>query len=355
MSTYEELLAGMQERYRTLTGFDADAASDIGIRLKVLAAELAGLFEELGELQRQVFAQTSSGEYLAMHAQTRGLSRKPAQEAQGMLRFSRETPAANDLIIAAGTVCATKPDPQVYFTTMQDAVLYAGETFAEVSARAVDAGALGNVGTGAVCLMVSAAAGVSSVTNPAAFAGGVDAENDDALRERLLQSYRAISNGTNRAFYYDLAMKSEGVTSANVLPRTRGRGTVDVVVACASAQAQPETIARLEQELAEHKEIGVDVSVRAAEQDVLHIAVALAIEEGCAFENVEAACREKIAAHIASLGVGGPVLLARLGSVLLELEGVYNYRILSPSTDVYTEKDHVPAAGAISISRLAVG
>ncbi len=38
--TYESILSRMQDRFQELAGFPADDASDIGIRLKVLAGEL---------------------------------------------------------------------------------------------------------------------------------------------------------------------------------------------------------------------------------------------------------------------------------------------------------------------------
>ncbi len=55
--TYENILAKMKARYRELSGFDADNASDIGIRLKIFAAETAEYYERLDELERQMFPQ----------------------------------------------------------------------------------------------------------------------------------------------------------------------------------------------------------------------------------------------------------------------------------------------------------
>lgn len=43
METYESVLKRMQGRFAELSGFSADDASDIGIRLKVLAGEVYSL------------------------------------------------------------------------------------------------------------------------------------------------------------------------------------------------------------------------------------------------------------------------------------------------------------------------
>lgn len=50
--TYESILSRMQDRFQELAGFPADDASDIGIRLKVLAGELFSACTNLDWLKR---------------------------------------------------------------------------------------------------------------------------------------------------------------------------------------------------------------------------------------------------------------------------------------------------------------
>lgn len=351
---YERILGAMQEKYRALTGFDSDGATDIGIRLRVLAGELAALYDRMDDLQAQVFPGTSTGEYLERHAQQRGLRRKAAGEAQGVLRFSREVAPAQDIPIKAGVVCATRPEPQVQFVTTGSGVLRAGELFADVPARAVEAGAVGNVASGAVCLMVSAASGITAVSNPEPFSGGADGESDEALRERILSGYRDISNGTNRTFYYEAAMGCEGVESVNVVPRARGRGTVDVLIACASAPAQEAAAQRLQQELDQQKEINVDIRVRGARRRYVDLEVHIATGEYAEYDDVATRCNETVRAYMQGLGVGDTLLRARLGARLLAVEGVYNCRVFSPTADVVPEHDEILRPDAIAVRRMAV-
>lgn len=347
---YETILSQMQETYRSLTGFDADGASDIGIRLRVLAEQVAGLYRRLEELGRQAFPQTGTGEALDRHAACRGLRRKAARQAEGVLRFARELPAPYDIPIGAGVVCATRPEPQLQFETAAGGVLPAGETWVELPARAAEAGEEGNVAPGAVCLMVSAASGISSVTNPAPFTGGADEEGDDALRERLLAAYRTISNGTNGAYYYDLALQNEAVSSAAVLPRVRGRGTVDVVVRCPAGAE--EAVAVLRETMERAREINVDVAVRAAREQTVNLVLRVAPAEGAGFEMVCGRCREAAEAYLNALGVGQPLLISRLTARLLELDGVYNAAVKTPAGDVIPDGDAVLVPGAVTVERL---
>ena len=108
--TYESILSRMQGRFQELAGFQADDASDIGIRLKVLAGEIFSAYTNLDWLQRQVFPQTAQGSQLDYHAQQRGIQRKSAVCSQGMLEFSREAALLYDVTIPEGTVCATSQE-----------------------------------------------------------------------------------------------------------------------------------------------------------------------------------------------------------------------------------------------------
>jgi uncharacterized phage protein gp47/JayE len=347
--TYDQILLRMQEKYRELTGFGADDASDIGIRLKVLAGEAAALYGRVAELQKNTFPQTAAGGSLDLHAETRAIARKPAAAAKGVLRFSRETAAGYDISLPGGILCSTRGEPQIHFVTTEDAVLPAGETWADIPAEAAEPGESGNVASGNVCLLITGALGITGVRNPAAFSGGAGRESDDALRARLLHSYANISNTTNRAFYYDAAMSHGDVVSANVLPRRRGRGTVDVVIACHSPAEAPAAAAQLAARLSGEKEINVDVAVSPAIADTTDLRAAIRLEEGADPGIVKAAVTERLRAWLASHKVGEPLLLARLGRELLGVEGLYNYRILAPAADLATAEDHVIRPGVITI------
>ena len=355
MNTYDEILEAMRLKYRELSGFDPDNASDIGIRLKVLAAQVFEVYGRLANLSDQVFPQTSSGQYLEMHAQTRGITRKQALPSRGRLRFSREVPAINDISISEGIICSTRPGPQVQFRTTQPGILQAGETHVDIPAEAVDPGEIGNVAALAVHIMITPAPGITGASNPSAFYGGVDEEGDAALRERLLLSYSNISNGTNRAFYHDIAMSRDGVRSVNVISRARGRGTVDVVISAASLEMEGEIVKELQAEMQEQKEINVDVRVLAAIRDELDVSVDIAVREGFSLDIVAENCQKAIQSLITGLGVGQPLLITQLGNTLFSVDGVYNYRVTSPQRDIFPLNNYIIVPGEISVQRMAVG
>ncbi len=325
MKTYEQLLAIMEKTYTSLTGFSPNSASDIGIRLKVLATVCAEFYQELARLQRELFAQTATGTYLDMHAQTRGLSRKQAIPSTGVLRFSRDTAALSDIVIPQNTLCACTGGSPLRFLTTQQAVLKKGELSVDIPACAQTGGEETNTAANTVNILITPPQGISRVTNPFPFRGGALAETDTQLRKRLMDSYRFISNGTNAAFYNNLALQTDAVSSTHVIPRARGRGTVDVVIAEENGTASPELISRLQAEIEEKREINVDVQVQSAE--ILPVTLSLQFQCHPGYDPAETAqaCTDTIGGVLNRYEIASPLYLCDLYAMLHGMPQLQSY------------------------------
>lgn len=357
MATYEQILTVMQQEYHKHTGFFADDASDIGIRLKVLATQLSTLDEHLESLKTQVFPQTATDLQLDYHAQTRGLQRKKATVSLGVLRFSRETPAPSDIIIPAGVVCSvgkSDTDLNLRFETTEQGVIPAGFTYVDIPAQSSEGGTLANTAPDAVTVMITPVQAISSVTNPIAFTGGSDRETDKQLRARLMSSFATISNGTNAAFYYDFAMGFDGVASAKVVPRVNGRGTVGVYVAGVGAPVPDALVTEIQKQLTDVKEINVDVTVANARLHPVDITLEIAGASGVNYEHLKAACEHKLTEYFHALRVGQNLLLAGVLDALYHIEGLYNYKLITLVKDIQAESDVLFTLGSATISRMAV-
>lgn len=325
MKTYEEILAAMTQQYTALTGFSPDNASDIGIRLKVLATVCSELFGELSNLQRELFAQTATGVYLDMHAQTRGITRKQAAPSSGILCFSRDSAALSDIVIPQGTLCACTGSSQLRYATTRQAVLSKGETSVEAPAKAQTGGEDFNAAANTITVLVTPPQGISRVTNPLPFTGGTQGETDTQLRKRLADAYRSISNGTNAAFYHNLALQRNAVASVHVIPRARGRGTVDVVIAGEEGIASPALIAEIQQELEEKREIGVDVQVKTAE--ILPVELSMKFTCSTGYDPGQAAqdCAQIIRQAVGSYQIAQPLYLCDLYAAVYGMPQLTSY------------------------------
>ena len=343
--TYESILTRMKDTFRKEADMEADDASDLGIRMKVLAGEIFSLFHSVDWLKRQVFPQTAQGEYLTMHGEQRGLKRKPALSAAGTLTFSRQNPLAYDLAIPLGTVCSTEGETAARFQTSRAAILKAGYRSVTVEAQAVEPGTASNAAVGAVTVMVTPPAGIETVTNESPFTGGADGENDEELRERILQSYAQVSNGTNAEFYRSYALQYEGIRSVGVVPRENGVGTVSLYLAARGGEPSEELIQKIQAELNALREINVDVQVKAAVEKSVRLACYLQPADGYTFEEVKPICQEALNRYYLSLGVGEAVILTHIGKQLLETGVLKNYKFYSVSVDTAVGVTEIAVAG----------
>ena len=141
-----EELSAIDERMRASFAEEAGCVQNNGcdamVRLYALASEVQSLLAQADWVLDQSFPQTAAGQYLDYHAETRALTRLPAAKATGVLRFSAPSAAVTDYEIDAGSVAMTSGG--VRFETTKKAVLLKGETYVDVPASAVEAGASGN-------------------------------------------------------------------------------------------------------------------------------------------------------------------------------------------------------------------
>ena len=340
---YREMLSSYGER----TGLEPREGCDLAARLYALAAQVYSLYVQADWVVRQAFPQTAEGEFLDRHAQLRGLERKPAAAAQGRVVFLALEEAAVPREIPQGTVCMTAG--LVRFETTGKAVLEAGALEAEAPVRALEPGAAGNVSAGAILSMAVAPMGIASCTNREPCAGGTDRETDEALRRRVLDSFRRLPNGANAAFYQQGALSFDQVAAAAVIPRPRGVGSVDVVPATMAGLPGEELLAELEDYFERRREIAVDVQVRAPETVTVNIAVQVEPEKGRDKTRVLAGVEETIRSWFTGRLLGQRILLARLGSLIYGCDGVANYTVTAPAADVAVEEDELPVLGTLTV------
>ncbi|MCI8650962.1 MAG: baseplate J/gp47 family protein [Oscillospiraceae bacterium] len=347
MKTVEEIYDEMLGVFRRETGAEASAVSDLSVKLYAVAAQVYGLYAQAQWLARQCFPQTAEGEYLDRHGQLRGLERRQATPSEGTIRFSVDEAAGTELTIPAGTVCATAGLTR--FETVEQAVLKAGETSVEAAARAMEPGSGGNVPAGSILVMATPPVGVSRCSNPDAFRGGVDTEGDEALRARILETYKRMPNGANAAFYEQGALSFDQVAACTVLPRVRGRGTVDVAVAVQSGLPGEALLQELTEYFQSRREIAVDVLVKAPAVKSVNVTVKVTAKEGAEPAEVKTRVEQVIREFFSGERLSENILTARLNSLVFAQEGVANCKITAPTADVAVGAGELPQLGTLKV------
>lgn len=338
----------MRRAYTGEGGSRPEDVSDTGIRLRVLAGEVYRLQAHMDWLWKQAFPQTADGPRLDLHGAQAGVPRLGSGRAQGVLAFSRYVPVSFDLVIPAGTVCASYGGEAVEYETTQEAVLQAGSVTVFVPARAVAGGSAGNAAAGYINTMISEVNGINYVTNPEPFSGGTDPEGDEDYRERILARYGRLEGFGSAGYYEGIALEQAGVRSAQAGAMEDGSSVA--VYVWGSGKAVPEdTVSELQARLDGAAPLGVSVTVKGATTKKVPVGATLRMREGADYRTAVTAVTAAVKAWINARGVGDSVYMADIQRVILDADpGVGRVTFIEASKDHEGTLGIAPVAGMVT-------
>lgn len=222
--TLRELVQrGQADLNGRLSGADSRLRrSVLGVLVTVFMGAIHGLYGYLDYLARQILPDTAEGDWLVRWAAIFGVSKKPATLAVGSVVAT----GVNGAVIAAGAVFQRADG--VTFATQSDAVIAVGQAVLSVAAQTP--GESGASAAGVQLTLVSPIAGVNSQAVVAAggLTSGADEEDEDQLRERLLERIAEPPMGGAALDYRRWTREVTEVTRAWVFPGWMGAGTVGV-------------------------------------------------------------------------------------------------------------------------------
>ena len=341
---YDRMLALFQEK----SGVTVTNNTDLAVRLYAAAAELESLYGYCDWALNQSFPQTAVGNYLDLHANLRGLSRKAATRASGNLTFYLSEALNTAVTIPVDTVVTDGGGQR--FVTTKPGTIAAGSVSCTVPAVAETAGENGNAAANTLCCMPVPPKYVTHCENTAAFTGGADGETDEALRKRVLNSYSRLPNGANIAFYEERALSHDGVKYVSVLPRNRGAGTVDVVIAGENGIPDSALVKEVRDDLAAVREISVDVAVSAPTAVSTDVSVTIWPSEEWTGEEAIAAVKKAVTQFFDGRLLAKPLYLSELGSIIFSTGAVRNYVITAPQTDVAITSSQIPVLHTLTVT-----
>jgi uncharacterized phage protein gp47/JayE len=204
---------------------DALRRSDAQVLARAHAGVAYGLYGYLSWMADQILPDSADEQTLERIAALRlNEPRKTAQSAAGAASFM----AAAGAVLDVDTVLQAS-DGRTYKVTGAVTTV-AGLNSATL--QAVDAGTLGNADAGMVLTLVQPVAGAASTFTVLApgLAGGIAQESVEALRARVVRSYRVIAQGGSASDYETWALEVPGVTRAWCRRNYLGPGTVGLFV-----------------------------------------------------------------------------------------------------------------------------
>lgn len=345
MRSIEEIYEDMKQTYEERCSVVLNDSGEMALRIYTVAAQIFAMETQAEFVKNQAFPQYAEGEYLDLHATIRGLARTGETHAVGEIRFYVSATSTTAIEIPQGTVCTDVSGTE--FETTELGTISAGSLYCSVAAQAKLGGENGNVPAGEITYMLLAPTGVSACNNISAFVGGSVSETDESLRARIIASYNALPNGANIAYYEQQALSIDGVYAVQVLPKVRGAGTVDIVIASSDGVPSSDVIAKVQELIEEQREICVDISVYAPTTKATAIKINLLCDTSL-YDTVE----EKITEYFSGALLGKAVLLADIANVVYSIDGVSNYEIITPSADVAATDGVLPILSTITLGAM---
>lgn len=211
-------LTAMQDRYRNITGKELILQEADPVRLLAYAdcLMLYQIMQYTDRAGKLGLLKYSYGDYLENIGALKGIERSEGAAARTTLRFTLSTERPGITIIPAGTR-VTSGD-SLYFQTVENLEIVAGELIGEVSAECKEIGTKGNgYNMGELKILVDPVAYVNSVENITITEGGANLESDENLAERI---YLAPSSwsvaGPDDAYKYWVKTFDPGITDVKV-------------------------------------------------------------------------------------------------------------------------------------------
>jgi uncharacterized phage protein gp47/JayE len=305
-----------------------DLSTGSALRAVLEASASVGLWIQwlIVQVLQTTRAATSTGADLDSWVGDFSVARLPAVAASGTVTFGRSATAGTALI-PAGTLVRTA-DAALSFAVAGDAanpawsaaqggyVMDAGVASIDAKAVAVAAGAAGNVQPGAIALIAAALPGVDTVTNAAAFLGGLDAESDAALRARFGGFMNSRARATAGAIGYAVQGVQQGLQytlQENRLPDgSTSIGSFVVTVDDGSGAPSASLLAAVGAAVETMRPVGAVYAVMAPAVTEVSVSLAVALAPGADGGAVRAAVGAAITDYVAGLGLGNTLAWSKL-------------------------------------------
>lgn len=201
----------IEEQARELFGEDADLSdlTPLGKFIHLQAQQRAEDNEELEHVYNSRFVDTSEGASLEANVK-RVITKKRWIKATGEVVVNLDKGAK----INTGDLFRTKYN--VYFKALE-AIDAVEDGNYRMNVEALEYGAIGNVESGDISIIVNPQSGINSVTNPDAFFNGQDEESDEELQDRYYESLGKLGSRRIESIEANVLDDVPGVRAAIVI------------------------------------------------------------------------------------------------------------------------------------------
>ena len=283
-----------------------------------IAVEFAKTYIEFEHILNLLFVTDAYGEYLDKRASEFGIYRKTGTKAKGVIRIYGQ----EDIVIPRNSILTTNTGLK-FLVIRQD---YIKNDYIDISVEASEIGELYNIEANEIW-STSISDGeniieVNKVENNSKFSGGIEIENDDQLRARILEQARNPATSGNEQDYINWCKEVDGVFNVTVRPRWNGPNTVKLIISDEEKQPLPQSVVdECNDYIQSIRPIGADVTV--INPKIFDIDINITIHTSMNNEYIKKQIKETTIENLKYCT--GKVRLNSLGAEYLSIEGVVDY------------------------------
>lgn len=281
---------------------------------------------------QMLFPQFAEGVYLDLHGEPYNVFRRRATKATGIVKIeSREEGRS----VPAGILFYTLGDEyeeSKEYISIESGIIEGGFTYVKV--ESVTPGVIGNSVVGTI-LSPQSGYGIDSVIVAEVIDGGTEEESDESLRERILSRVALAPLSGSRRDYERWAKEVDGVGSVIVQPLWNGAQTVRLLITDSNNQIANEDLISRVKEYIDPEEyeglgegqapIGAIVTVDTVEPFLINIEAHIYFEASADSHLTLQRAKTNINQYLLNVSI---VRVAEVGAVLIETDGVLDYRDL---------------------------
>lgn len=327
--------------------FDKGVGSFFYDVTKPASEEFEVAYARLGEILKNGFALTASGEYLDFKAAEQGITRKSGVASQVVVTITG-TPGS---VISVGDKVASD---NLIFSAIENKGINESGT-ADVTVICDTVGTVGNIPTGSINRFPVTLSGIVSVTNNEPATGGFNEETDDELRDRYFEKVSLPATSGSKYHYIQWAKEINGVGDAKCLPLWNGNGTVKVIIINSEkGVASDELIDEVKNHIEENRPIGAEVTVESAEPLTIDVSVSLTLATGARLETAKEKITESITNYLRKNTFAiSYISYAQIGGCILACDEIVDYSDLKLNNDtqnITVSETQVPVLGVVTVA-----
>ena len=288
---------------------------------------------ELVEALKLIWPRYAEGAYLDYHAETRGFQRKEAINATGVLHIT----GTAGTVIPEGSIFTTESindEPEKEYETLEEAVI-TSEGSVDVKIQCTEPGLNGNSANNTVNLEEDLIDGITEVTNPAPITGGAEEEDDESLRERIMEYDQSQGDSFvgNISDYKRWALSVEGVDTATIFSPQDNSGKVKIVITPSNDELDLQELKDkvtnyiMSPDNPENRLAPINALVEVVTPDklVINIIATVELKPGADLVTVTNAFKKSVNSYLKTTVDEGKIRYTQISNLLGDTEGIYDY------------------------------